>query len=105
MTSTNGRPAVAGHGASLGMRIVLGTRIAPLNSKSDLIAQWAWVLDRLDVIERLSKLKLDLQARIWREQQIFMLVDVDRDFGPLTTEVEDFTRLSRAIAWPKGGVR
>ena len=61
------------------------------------------LLDRLEVAEQLSRWKLDLQVRLWRSQQTFMLVDFNHDFGPLAGEVEAFKRCCRAFAWRPGG--
>ena len=74
------------------------------NSNSDLITQLNCARDRLDTIEQLSTWKLDLQARLWREQQAFMFADTERDFGHLAAEVEVFRRVAKAYAW-KGGVQ
>jgi hypothetical protein len=66
---------------------------------ADLVRQLDLARDRLDQIERLSRWAIDLRARVWREQQVFMLVGVDHDFGPLAVEVEQFKRVKKAIAW------
>jgi hypothetical protein len=46
--------------------------------------------------------KADLQRRIHRAQLIFMLLDVDHDFGSLAEEVQQFKRICRALSWRAG---
>jgi hypothetical protein len=76
----------------------------PQAQKSDLILQLDWARNRLDTLEQLGRWAIDLRARLWRQQQIFLYADVDADFGSLADEVAQFRRVSKAVAWPKGGV-
>jgi hypothetical protein len=78
---------------------IQGDDVKPLLNSQPLTKAQADLLDRLEIVEQLSRWKLDLQARLWRTQQTFMLVDVDHDFGPLADEVEAFKRVCRVLAW------
>jgi hypothetical protein len=59
------------------------------------------LLDRLDVLEVLSRWKLQLQSRLAREKLIFLYSDSNRDFGELAREVEDFKRVCQLLSWAR----
>ena len=77
-----------------------GASVLPRN---DLLPQYRsardQLLDRLDVLEELSRWKLSLQARLNRKKIVFLYADSDTDFGPLADEVEDFRRVSKILTW------
>ena len=98
------KPATAGTVNGLQGNDHAGRLNNSTDTNSDLITQLNAARARLDTLEALSLWKLDLQARLWREQQAFMFADTDRDFGALADEVHAFKKVSRAIAW-KGGAR
>jgi hypothetical protein len=57
------------------------------------------LLDHLDVIEKLSLWKLELQAKLWRKRQVFLYADSDADFRSLADEVRDFKRVSALLTY------
>jgi hypothetical protein len=86
-------PATAMTGALKAQADKLSLRAKPKNADKQEL------LDRLDVLETLSRWKLSLQSRLAREKLIFLYSDADRDFGELAREVEDFKRVSALLAW------
>jgi hypothetical protein len=73
--------------------------INPASVPSKLSAKRQDVLERLDILEALSFWKLDLQRRLWRTQQTFLLFDADINFGPLANEVRAFLHISKTLLW------
>jgi hypothetical protein len=88
-------PATAMTGALESQADKLSPRAKPKNADKQEL------LDRLDVLEVLSKWRIELQAKLARKEIIFLYANTDTDFGPLADEVRDFVRVSKMLRWAR----
>ena len=93
MTTQKRTPATAMTGALEAQADKLSTRANQHTAKKQEL------LSRLDALEELSRWRLELQARLYRKQLIFLHADYDTDIGGLADEVETFRRVTKLLKW------